>query len=99
MKCEIKYDDILKKTKVMITDYSSISYDAFYRGANVIFYWGEKDECLEKYGPSSKLMLNEDNAFGDICYDNGELESVIRKNYEEGHRKKYIDQYREIVEF
>ena len=99
MKCEIKYDDILKKTKVMITDYSSISYDAFYRGANVIFYWEEKDECLEKYGPSSKLMLNEDNAFGDICYDNGELESIIQKNYEEGQRKKYIAHYREIVEF
>ena len=65
----------------------------------MIFYWEEKDECLEKYGPSSKLMLNEDNAFGDICYDNGELESIIQKNYEEGQRKKYIAHYREIVEF
>lgn len=43
---EVKYDELLKRTKLLITDYSSISYDAFYRGSNVIFDWEEKDECM-----------------------------------------------------
>ncbi len=34
-----KYDDLLKETKLLITDYSSISFDAFYRGSNIIFDW------------------------------------------------------------
>ena len=54
---DVKYDDILKHTKLLITDYSSIAYDAFYRGCNVIFYWEELQECLEAYGPSTKLMI------------------------------------------
>ena len=33
-----RYDDLLKQAKLLITDYSSIAYDAFYRGARVIFY-------------------------------------------------------------
>lgn len=93
------YDDILKDTKLLITDYSSISYDAFYRGSNVIFYWEEKDECLEKYGPSTKLMLNHDNSFGDIAYNQDELKPLIKPNYSKSQKKKYIDKYSKIVEF
>lgn len=94
-----KYDDLLKQAKVLITDYSSISYDAFYRGSNVIFYWEEKDYCMEQYGEGTKLMLNEENCFGDICYTPDQLSEVIEKNYLQGQDKKYIDNYRKIVEF
>lgn len=94
-----KYDDLLKQAKVLITDYSSISYDAFYRGSNVIFYWEEKDYCMEQYGEGTKLMLNEDNCFGDICYTPDQLSDVVGKNYLQGQDKKYIDNYRKIVEF
>ncbi|MPN27864.1 hypothetical protein SDC9_175298 [bioreactor metagenome] len=94
-----KYDDLLQQAKVLITDYSSISYDAFYRGSNVIFYWEEKDYCMEKYGEGTKLMLNEENCFGDICYTPDQLSEVIEKNYLQGQDKKYIDNYRKIVEF
>lgn len=94
-----KYDDLLKQAKVLITDYSSISYDAFYRGSNVIFYWEEKDYCMEQYGEGTKLMLNEENCFGDICYKPDQLSEVIEKNYLQDQNKKYIDNYRKIVEF
>lgn len=94
-----KYDEILRSTKILITDYSSIAYDAFYRGANVIFYWEEKEECLEKYGSSAKLMLNEENVFGDICYQKEDLEKVFVKNYAEGQRQQYLDNYNQLVEF
>lgn len=94
-----KYDDVLKQTKVLITDYSSIAYDAFYRGSNVIFYWEEKDECLENYGPTTKLMLNEENVFGDICYDTAALKRVLKKNVEEGQLDEYVDRYGKLVTY
>ena len=94
-----KYDDILKETKVFITDYSSIAYDAFYRGSNVIFYWEEKDECMENYGPSTKLMLNESNAFGDICMNTDDLGKVFQSNYENGQKEIYKKNYKNIVQF
>ncbi|WP_455539587.1 CDP-glycerol glycerophosphotransferase family protein [Terrisporobacter sp.] len=94
-----KYNDLLKDAKVLITDYSSISYDAFYRGSNVIFYWEEKDYCMECYGDDTKLMLNEDNIFGDICYDMQDLKSIFEKNYTQNQDEKYLYNYRQIVEF
>lgn len=93
------YDEILKQCKVLITDYSSISYDAFYRGSNVIFYLEEKEECLKQYGGNAKLMLTEDLAFGDSCYHPEELEKIILDNYNKPQRKKYQERYQKIVAF
>lgn len=95
----VKYDEILRQTKILITDYSSIAYDAFYRGCNVIFYWEELQECLTEYGPSTKLMLNSSNVFGDICYNSEELKSVLSDNYQNGQLDKYVKNYSEIVSF
>lgn len=97
--CTTKYDDILKQTKVLITDYSSIAYDAFYRGSNVIFYWEEKDVCMEQYGPTTKLMLNDTNNFGDICYCEEDLKHIFEKNYTSGQNDIYKDHFQELVEF
>ena len=99
MMFDVKYDDILKHTKLLITDYSSIAYDAFYRGCNVIFYWEELQECLEAYGPSTKLMLNEGNAYGDICYNVEQLKEVIEKNCVKTQSEKYKLRYQQLVEF
>lgn len=96
---DVKYDDILKYTKLLITDYSSIAYDAFYRGSNVIFYWEELAECLEAYGPTTKLMLNKENCFGDICYDSKQLEEAIAENYLHPQKRLYLDRYNQLVEF
>ncbi len=98
-KAEFSYDEILKDCKLLITDYSSISYDAFYRGSNVIFYWEEKEECLKKYGGNAKLMLTSDKAFGDVCYNKEELAKAIRQNYEKGQSQKYMHRYQKIVSF
>lgn len=94
-----RYDDILKETRLLITDYSSIAYDAFYRGARVIFYWEEKDECMANYGPTTKLMLNENNVYGDYFYNTDGLSEAIRFNYDNPQQQTYIDRYSEIVEF
>lgn len=91
------YDEILQKTNLLITDYSSIAYDAFYRGSNVIFWWKEKDFCMQQYG--GHLMLNENNIFGPICYNTEKLISSIEETYGKNQKEKYISNYRKIVEF
>lgn len=94
-----KYDDILKQARVLITDYSSIAYDAFYRGTRVIFYWEEKDDCMAHYGPSTKLMLNEQNVYGDYFYSTDGLGQAIENNYNNPQKEEYKDNYSRIVAF
>ena len=93
----ISYDKILEETALLITDYSSISYSAFYRGSNVIFCWEELDRCMEEY--ESHLMLNQDNAFGDIAWKNSDLSTLVKKNYLQEQSQEYIDKYSKLVEF
>lgn len=99
MMFDCKYDTILQNTKVLITDYSSIAYDAFYRGCRVIFYWEELNYCLENYGKNTKLMLNRDNVFGDICYNGEDVSKCIENNYSYEQKQVYKDRYSKIVQF
>ena len=93
------YENVLRDTEVLITDYSSISYDAFYRGAKVIFYWAEKDECMTHYGEGTKLMLNTDNAFGPVAMTGGEITAAVKDNYGAEQKPEYLEKYRKIIEF
>ena len=93
------YDKVLRDCSLLITDYSSIAYDAFYRGANVAFYWRDKDECMEHYGEGTHLMLNEDNAFGPVCMDEGSLRSAVEELYDHPHRAEDDERYSHLVEF
>ena len=81
----------------MITDYSSIAYSAFYRGANIIFAWEELEECMQQY--KSHLMLNEDNVFGDISYKYDDIKNLVENNYLKEQKTKYVKRYKRIVEF
>ena len=92
------HDEVLRDCRLLITDYSSIAYDAFYRGSNVIFYWEEKDECMEHYGGSG-LMLKEEEAFGAVCYSKEELAALIEKAYNAEQSEENIEKYRLLVEF
>lgn len=94
-----RYDDILKQARVLITDYSSIAYDAFYRGSRVIFYWEEKDDCMAHYGPTTKLMLNEDNVYGDYFYSTDGLKESIEYNYNNPQSSEYKKRYSHIVTY
>ncbi len=96
---DIPYDDILKQTAVLITDYSSIAYDAFYRGARVIFDWSQKDACMKEYGPSTKLMLHEENVFGDVVTSYDELAQTVLENYHAPQKEEYRKRYARLVEF
>ncbi len=96
---DARYDDILKDTAVLITDYSSIAYDAFYRGARVIFYWEEKDYCMMQYGPSTTLMLNEENVYGDFAYSDENLGEIIENNYNNPQTEEQKNRYSKLVNF
>ena len=93
----ISYDKILEDTELLITDYSSIAYSAFYRGANVIFCFEEKDDCMKHY--NSYLMLNENNIFGDISYKYSDISNLVKSNYMKKQDEKYKKNYSKIVEF
>lgn len=96
---DARYDDVLMQTRLLITDYSSIAYDSFYRGSRVIFYWEEKDECMAQYGPTTKLMLNEENVYGDYFYNTEGLTEAIKRNYDNPQEQKYIDRYSVLVQY
>jgi len=93
----ISYDLILEDTALLITDYSSIAYSAFYRGSNVVFVWNELEECMKNY--EGHLMLNEANVFGDVIYEYNSVGQVVDNNYMKTQQEKYIKAYERIVEF
>ncbi len=93
------YDKVLRDCDLLITDYSSISYDAFYRGANVIFCWEEKDECMTHYGEGTRLMLTEDLAFGPVTMNDEERRAAVLATYGQAQKQSYIDNYRQIIAF
>ncbi|HLR62771.1 MAG TPA: CDP-glycerol glycerophosphotransferase family protein [Lentibacillus sp.] len=88
--------DILLKTKVLISDYSSVSYLAFAGGSNIVFYWEDKEECETQYG--SPNILQEEIAFGDIVYDFNQLNDTIQSNFNRNQLKSHVDQYAQLVE-
>jgi CDP-glycerol glycerophosphotransferase (TagB/SpsB family) len=98
LRSDMSHDEVLRRCRLLITDYSSIAYDAFYRGANAVFWWGEMSECMKHYG-GAHLMLNEYNAFGDICYTQGQMEQAVRAGYSMEQNPDYVRKYRRIVEF
>lgn len=91
------YDMVLRETALLITDYSSIAYSAFYRGSNVIFCWEELEKCMEQYG--GHLLLNELNVFGDISLDYKDISELVEKNYCTEQNSLYRQKFKQIVEF
>lgn len=94
---EGSYDEALRRCAVLVTDYSSISYDAFYRGSGVVFWWRDKDECMRRY--QGHLMLDGDSAFGPVCFEPGQLTAAVRSLYRSAQDAEYVRRYRELVEF
>ena len=89
----------LENSKIFITDYSSASYDAHYRGAYIIYYWAEKDYLIENY--QAIPPINETNCDGVPVYSPKELideiQNAINKNYKMD--RKYENRYKKINEY
>lgn len=102
-----KYKDIIVEdvneaismSRIFITDYSSASYDAHYRGSYVIYYWKERDYLIEKY--KAVPPVNEDNADGPAVFtDKALIDEVVKaKNQNYVMDEKYERRYKKINEF
>lgn len=88
--------EALAITKVMITDYSSACYNAFYQGAAVIFYQPDLKEFEAEVG---RLVPEDDEYVGYRCFDIDTMEQIIQKEYKALRSQEFINRYLTINEF
>ena len=95
--------DILKKSKLLITDYSSVAYNSFYQGTGVIFY---QPDILLYERENGKLIPNDDEYIGERVFTIDDLEDVIKKTIKDGkidlgqvRTKEFKEIYETINEF
>ena len=97
------YSQMLQKTKLLITDYSSVCYNSFYQGGGVIFYQPD----IEKYEmENGKLIPNDDEYIGKRTFDMNALEDIIKETIKDKkidlqkvRTKEFEDNYKTINEF
>ena len=95
--------EALEKTKLLITDYSSVCYNAFYQGAGVIFY----QEDLKKYERENGPLIPTDEEYiGKRAFNLEELENIIKETIKDRkidldivRTKKFEENYKAINEF
>lgn len=89
----------LENSKIFITDFSSASYDAHYRGAYIIYNWEEKEYLIKNY--KAVPALNEDNCDGVPTYNIEELITEVKKAIKNDYimDEKYQKRYQKINEF
>lgn len=93
----------LEKTKLLITDYSSVSYNSFYQGSGVIFFQPD----LEKFEMDNGELVPADSEYiGHRVYNLEELENVIKDTIKNKkidldvvRTEKFKNNYKEINEF
>lgn len=95
--------EAIEEAKLLITDYSSICYNSFYRGAGVIFYQPDLELYEQKRG---KLIPNDDEYIGYRCFTEKELTKLLKEgiidskiNLNYYRTEKFINNYKSINEF
>ncbi|MBY7144658.1 CDP-glycerol glycerophosphotransferase family protein [Virgibacillus sp. NKC19-3] len=78
--------DLLKQSKLMITDYSSVSFDFNYMEKPVIFYHFDVD----KFFRSGSLRPLNETFVGDICENKNQLISTIEYYFKNKFREKEV---------
>lgn len=73
--------EILAKSKLLITDYSSVAYNSFYQGAGVIFYQPDLRFYERIHG---KLIPNDDEFIGKRAFDINQFEDIIKETIKDG---------------
>lgn len=95
--------EILKKSKLLITDYSSVAYNAFYQGAGIIFYQPDLRLYERENG---ELIPNNDEYIGKRAFNIDELENIIKETVIDGkinldtiRTEEFKEIYKTINEF
>ena len=73
--------EILKLSKLLITDYSSVSFNTFYQGGGVVFYQPDL-RLYEKM--NGELVPNDDEYIGKRAFNIDQLEDIIRETIDDG---------------
>jgi CDP-glycerol glycerophosphotransferase (TagB/SpsB family) len=89
----------LQEARIFITDYSSASYDAHYRGAYIIYYWAERDYLIENY--QAVPPINEENCDGVPVFSMAELAQQVKVAISKDYQmdELYKERYKKINEF
>ena len=95
--------DALKNTKLLITDYSSVCYNAFYQGAAVVFYQPDLEEYQREVG---KLVPEDEEYIGYRVFEQSELERCMQKGIRQGRidlrylrSEEFVARYQTINQF
>ena len=98
-----KISEILEKTKMLITDYSSVCYNSFYQGGGVVFYQPDL-ELYETY--NGQLIPTDEEYVGKRAFNMEELESIVKEtivnkkiDLAKIRNKKFEDNYSAINEY
>lgn len=76
-----KISEVLRDTKLMITDYSSVCYNTFYQGGGIIFYQPD----LNEYELDNGTLIPRDNEYiGPRVYVEEELVAILNMIITEG---------------
>lgn len=67
----------LEQSRIFITDFSSASYDAHYRGTYIIYDWAEKEYLIKNY--KAVTPINEENCDGVPTYSVEKLIEEVKK--------------------
>lgn len=95
--------DVLKETKLLVTDYSSVCYNAFYQGAGVVFYQPDLVEYEQEVG---KLIPSDDEYIGLRVFEKETLSDTLNNGIRKGkinlsifRTNEYRRRYHEINEY
>lgn len=93
----------LEKTKLLITDYSSVCYNSFYQGSGVIFYQPDLELYQKENGD---LIPKNDEYIGKSAFTINELEQILKDSINNKkidlknlRTKEFEDNYKLINEF
>lgn len=76
---EMSVQEVLASTRLLITDYSSLSTEAAIAGAAVIYYQFDADSIYRGLHSFKKDWFDySDNGFGPVCLDRDEFENSIK---------------------
>ena len=95
--------EILKLSKLLITDYSSVSFNTFYQGGGVVFYQPDL-RLYERM--NGELVPNDEEYIGKRAFNIGQLEDIIKETIEDGkidldkiRTKEFVENHESINEF
>ena len=73
--------EVLRQSKLLITDYSSVCWNSFYQGGGVVFYQPDLKEYESVVG---ELLIKDDQYTGHRVFDTEHLEQVLSAGIKEG---------------